>query len=215
LPYELYLDGLLNPFQQSFRIIFQNGKRFFGEKTAGVPFQVYSQNKYLQNGQWKSMKSWDFALEAGTELDYEWPLEKFENNQYHLEAYGPNGFFRSFKGEKGEIMLEVNTTYNISEPKNPQLIIHLENKDNSKTVHCLLEDQAYGKEMIAFSIKPKAKKTITLDTNKSFGWYDFSLKTKNDNNFERRFAGRIETGLPSKTDPQMGNLTLDNDTLIV
>ncbi|WP_373522381.1 phosphocholine-specific phospholipase C [Aquiflexum sp.] len=215
LPYELYVDGSLDPIQQNFRINFQNGKELFGDKTAGVPFQVYSQIKYLENGQWKSMKSWDFALEAGTELDYEWPLENFENDYYHLEAYGPNGFFRSFRGEKGELLLEVNTTYDISNPKKPLLLIHMENKDISKTVNCLLEDQAYGKEMKAFSIRSMAKKTITIETDKSYGWYDFSLKTKNDSNFERRFAGRIETGLASKTDPQMGDLTIDSDTFNV
>ena len=158
------------------------------------------------HGEWKTMKSWDFALEAGTELDYQWPLENFEEGQYLLEAYGPNGFFRSFKGEEGELSLEVNTTYDITDQKKPQLLVHLENHDNVKNVHCLLEDQAYGKEMNEFKIKAKSKKTVAIDTQKSFGWYDFALRIKNNNNFERRFAGRIETGLPSKTDPQMGNL---------
>ncbi len=215
LPYELYLDGSLDDSNKSFQILFQNGNKLLGEKTAGVPFQVYCANKYLEKGQWKPMKSWDFALEAGTELDYQWPLDNFENAQYQLEAYGPNGFFRGFKGEKGELLLEATAVYDISDPKNPQIVIHLENQDNSKTVHCSLEDQAYGNEMTEFSIEAKGKKTVRFDTQKSYGWYDFALRIKNESTFERRFAGRIETGLPSKTDPQMGNLTLDKDTFNV
>ena len=215
LPYELYLDGSMDYSKNSFQMVFRNGNKIFGEKTAGVPFQVYCPNKYLVKGEWETLKSWDFALEAGTELDYQWPLEYFVNNHYHLEAYGPNGFYSGFKGEKGELLLEVHTTYDTTDPKNPILLIHLENKENSKTIHCLLEDQAYGKELSAFSIKAKGKKTIITDTQKSFGWYDFTLRIKNNSNFERRFAGRIETGLPSKTDPQMGNLSFSIENSIV
>jgi phospholipase C len=46
--------------------------------------------------------------------------------------------------------------------------------------------------------------TIALDTGNSFGWYDFSVKIKGNTTFERRYAGRVETGAASKTDPLMG-----------
>ena len=64
-------------------------------------------------------------------------------------------------------------------------------------------------------MKVTSEKTITLDTEKSFGWYDYALKIQDNESFERRLAGRIETGLPSKTDPQMGNLIQDQDTFNV
>jgi phospholipase C len=54
-----------------------------------------------------------------------------------------------------------------------------------------------------------------LDTEKSFGWYDYALRIKGNELFERRLAGRIETGLPSKTDPQIGNLSIESDTFSV
>jgi phospholipase C len=78
-----------------------------------------------------------------------------------------------------------------------------------------LEDQAYGKARTEINLNPNSEKTITLDTEKSFGWYDYALKIQNNESFERRLAGRIETGLPSKTDPQMGNLSIDSDTFSV
>jgi phospholipase C len=42
--------------------------------------------------------------------------------------------------------------------------------------------------------------------SKSFGWYDFSLKIKGNELFEKRYAGHVETGKPAKTDPFMGRV---------
>ena len=41
-----------------------------------------------------------------------------------------------------------------------------------------------------------------LDEN--FGWYDFSITIKDNAIFEKRFAGHIETGKESMSDPAMG-----------
>ncbi|WP_113922965.1 phosphocholine-specific phospholipase C [Cognataquiflexum aquatile] len=215
LPYELYLDGAMDYFQQSFRIVFQNSDKVFGKKTAGVPFQVYAPTKYLENGKWMPMKVWSFALEPGTDLDYQWPLVNFENGHYHLDAYGPNGFYRSFKGIRNEPLVEVSATYDLKDPKNPKLILTINNHDKVKNLDLILEDQAYGKAQTEISLNPNSEKTITLETEKSFGWYDYALRIKGNELFERRLAGRIETGLPSKTDPQIGNLSIESDTFSV
>jgi phospholipase C len=74
-----------------------------------------------------------------------------------------------------------------------------------------LEDQAYGKPQSEIELKSMEEKTIALDTIKSFCWYDYALRIKGNNTFERRMAGRIETGLPSKTDPQMGNISIEEE----
>jgi phospholipase C len=46
---------------------------------------------------------------------------------------------------------------------------------------------------------------IIVDTAKSYGWYDITVRAKRSN-FEKRFAGHIESGAPSKTDPFMGRI---------
>lgn len=211
LPYELYLDGNLDGKNQHFELVFLNSKKKFGSKTAGVPFQVYCPDQYLENGSWKTMKSWDFALEAGTGLNYQWPMENFQNGIYHLDAYGPNGFYRGFKGQKEEQTLSLKTSYDFTDPKKPLLLLRIRNDDTSGLT-CLLEDQAYGRSQSEIVLKPMEVKSIALDTEKSFGWYDFALRIIGNKDFERRMAGRIETGLPSKTDPQMGNLSMDVET---
>jgi len=40
--------------------------------------------------------------------------------------------------------------------------------------------------------------------DKGFGWYDVSIRIKGNKEYEQRFAGRIETGKPTQSDPAMG-----------
>ncbi len=47
-------------------------------------------------------------------------------------------------------------------------------------------------------VAPGQRVTRDLDLNASHGWYDFSAT---GNRFERRFAGRMETGNHSISDP--------------
>jgi phospholipase C len=42
----------------------------------------------------------------------------------------------------------------------------------------------------------------------SHGWYDFSVRVQGHEGFEKRYAGRIETGRDSISDPQMGRTTV-------
>jgi phospholipase C len=215
LPYEIYVDGGLNLSHQLFRMTFQNKTEFFGTKTSGVPIQVYAPCRYLEEGKWLPMKTWSFALESGSELDFVWPIQNFENGHYQLDAYGPNGFFRGFKGIDDEPIIELLISYDIENKSNPVLILEVKNLDNANSLDLELEDQAYGKEKHFFNVGPLQKNIISLDTGKNFGWYDFALKMAGFPNFERRFAGRIEAGIPSKTDPQMGNLSNTNENFSV
>jgi phospholipase C len=52
----------------------------------------------------------------------------------------------------------------------------------------------------------KTQQAVTIHLAKSFGWYDFSIKVKGNSLFEKRYAGRVETGRPGKTDPFMGRV---------
>ncbi|MFD2200807.1 phosphocholine-specific phospholipase C [Shivajiella indica] len=215
LPYEIYIDGLLNPSKGTIQLKFQNKQGFFGKKTAGVPFQVYSSGKYFEDEKWLPMKSWSFALEAGSEMDFSWPVQNFENNKYQLDAYGPNGFFRSFKGTNEEPLMEIVVFYDIRNKTNPQLILEIKNLEKNKVLKFELQDQAYGKAKQLFQIEPLKKHAMTLDTEKSFGWYDYALTIPGFPDLERKFAGRIENGNPLKTDPQMGNISISNISLNV
>jgi phospholipase C len=45
---------------------------------------------------------------------------------------------------------------------------------------------------------------VAIDLSKTYGWYDISIKVKGNNTFEKRYAGKVETGIETFTDPLMG-----------
>jgi len=212
LPYQLHVDGKLSADKKSFEIVFENKTDVFGKKTAGAPFNVYAPGNYLQpdGGQVAPVRTWAYGVKAGSTVTDVWPLHEFENNQYHLRAYGPNGFYREFKGDAHDpsIALSMGYQYNRLNKKiltgNIQLVI-----DNLSTTDHTIEitDHAYQSKPIKHILKGSAKgNVLIIDLQKSYGWYDFSLKVSGNHSFAKRYAGRVETGKASYSDPYMGRV---------
>jgi phospholipase C len=78
------------------------------------------------------------------------------------------------------------------------------NKSTSNPYTVEVNDNAYQKIHQTKVIKPSASAVIVLDCSKSFGWYDVSIKVKDGQLFEKRYAGRVEMGKAGFTDPFMG-----------
>jgi len=214
LPYQLYADGKLNKDNKSFELMFETKNDVFGKSSAGSPFNVYAPGKYLQekNGQqvMDDVRTWSYAVKAGDNLTDTWPLHEFEDNHYHLRVYGPNGFFREFKGNDSDPDIEIACEYQKSLSDNKKLtgnielmIDNLSGKDH--TVEII--DNDYKSKPLNILLKNATRgKAFIIDLTKSFGWYDFTVKIAGNNTFEKRYAGRIETGKPGYSDPLMGNV---------
>ena len=199
LPYQLYADGKLSDDRQSFKIKFEAGNEIFGDTASGSPFYVYMPGK---DGAPRN-----YAVKAGDHLIDAWTLPANEN--YHLQAYGPNGFFREFKGNGNDPALDVAFDYQRAAATRKTLTgnaeIKLRNTGKQKlTVE--ITDNAYKGKAQTKIINPGAQTSIIVDLSKSSGWYDLSVKIKGQNNFEKRYAGRVETGRVSITDPFMGRV---------
>jgi phospholipase C len=54
------------------------------------------------------------------------------------------------------------------------------------------------------AVAPGERLTLHVSLEKSFGWYDFTLETDSDREFQQRFAGHLETGNDSMSDPALG-----------
>jgi phospholipase C len=67
-------------------------------------------------------------------------------------------------------------------------------------------DHAYKSNNQQRSLPPAGKSTLVLNLEKSYGWYDFSITVAGSKHFEKRYAGRVETGQPGYTDPFMGRV---------
>jgi len=208
LPYELYADGNLSIDKRYFEISMKAGNDLFGVSSAGSPFHIYAPGKYKE----ENVRAWAYALTAGDELKDSWLISDFDENRYHLRVYGPNGFFREFIGNANDPGIDILGRY--EQIKNRKqlsgnVIIEVNNAHKQAQM-IIVEDNAYKttsrEKQISGSNSKTGSVSIMLDTKKSYGWYDFTVKIKGNSFFQRRYAGRVETGTASKTDPFMGRV---------
>ncbi|HVZ29665.1 MAG TPA: phospholipase C, phosphocholine-specific [Asticcacaulis sp.] len=105
-----------------------------------------------------------------------------------LFVLGPNGFHRRF----------VNTTDCSLKASLDGTTLRLE---TTRPVAVTWRDEAYGQAERRFDLIPGTPQVVKLDFGPSHNWYDFSLS---GDGFRQRFAGHIEDGRPSLSDPAMG-----------
>jgi len=67
-----------------------------------------------------------------------------------------------------------------------------------------VQDLSYGRATKMVSADGKVRLDIPLDD--SNGWYDFQVSAREYPGLIHRYAGHVETGLPSITDPLMGGM---------
>ena len=207
LKYELYADGRLSKDGKNFVIRFKASQDIFGEEALGSPFNVYAPDNYWndKSGQFEAVKTWSFAVKSGDELEYQWPVEAFENGQYHLRVYGPNGYFREFLGTAQGPRVDVSCEP-IKKRKayTESLKIAVRNASSLQALDLQLLDETYQKLEKKFRVMPESEEAFTLDVSKNRGWYDFVVRSPGIDNFEIRYAGRLEIGKESISDPFMG-----------
>lgn len=217
LPYELYAEGSLSKNQSNFEITMKTGNTIFGDDSAGAPYIIYAPGDYLTlDSEGKSRKEfepvrvWHFAVTAGDSITEQWPLAHFKGDDYHLRVYGPNGFYREYQGNAKDPMIDMNYEYGQNGRSKSNggrnMTLKMNNLDKDHACEIEIVDNAYNQKPISKTIPSSNEITILLDQDKSFGWYDFSVHVKGNSSFSRRFAGRIENGEESFSDPQMGEV---------
>lgn len=204
LRYELYADGNFDHLNKTVQLSFRAGNTVFGSESAGSPFCVYAMRPYTG----EQHRTWDYAVKPGFEEKDEFKLSDFSDGRYQLRVYGPNGFYREFTGTAQDPAILVNCDYEAATGKKQltgNTSIAIQNK-GTKPVTILVKDNSYKSGTKEKLVKPGERVTIVTDQSKSHGWYDFSLTVKGTPNFEKRFAGHVETGKVSITDPLMGGV---------
>ncbi len=200
LPYELYADGNMAADKKSFEINLQANNKFFKDAAEGSPFTIYAHD-YLNN----DFTVRNYALVAGDDISDTWNISDFKNGNYSFHVHGPNGFFRVFKGNENDPAINVSLIYHTDLKNNLTGNIQFKLTNNSNTNQTLeINDNAYHAAKKTIALNANAQKIISIYLDKSFGWHDFSVKTKGNTVFEKRYAGHVETGKPSKSDPLMG-----------
>jgi phospholipase C len=192
LPYELYVDGGPSHVPSQFVLRFEVRKERFGDRTVGCPFTVYA-----RTGQ-NEMSVRNYAVSAGDVLEDSWPVDA---GKYHLQAYGPNGFFREFVGVANEFPIPIQARYSSG-----NLELKIANPDKVREYEIIIADQSYKTAEQKRTLAPGVSTTVLIDTQPSHNWYDFIVRVAQLENFQRRFAGRVETGQWTYSDPAMGRV---------
>ncbi|WP_069658882.1 phosphocholine-specific phospholipase C [Arcticibacter eurypsychrophilus] len=214
IPYQVYADGYYDAKQQGFVLNLKSKTEVFGKQTAGSPFNLYFPGKTSSkdvNGllKWENMRLRSYAVQAQGEISDLIALNTFENKIYHLRVYGPNGFYREFKGDHSDPSVKVlfeyqrNRLYKNKLTGNVELTLINERPEQLKEI--MVTDLAYGGATKTIKVSGESG-VVVLDLSKSYSWYDFSIKVKGHDQYEQRFAGRVETGISSFSDPFMGRV---------
>ena len=202
LPYELYAD--LSPANEGAdsSLMLTAGDKAHGAASSGAPFNVYLRG--LKNG--NPMQAATYAVRAGDTLHPRIDFATFAGPDYGIDIHGPNGFYRSFTGSTTEANpLVVRMGYErIGGELTGNAKLYLQNVSD-KAVTVKVEDLSYGAAPLERHLDAGQKTALILPLKKSYGWYDVRIRCAGSR-FEAHYAGRVETGRHSMSDPWMGRM---------
>jgi phospholipase C len=147
-----------------------------------------------------------YMTEAKARLDDSWAAMADNGGRYDLWVLGPNGFHRHFKGDLNSLRAR--------DASDPEVRVSYQ----ARRGDLLLKLRNDGKRACVFTVKPRAYRNdgpwtvrvnggddaeLRWELDASGFWYDFAVTCDADPGYERRFAGRVETGRHSVSDPAM------------
>jgi phospholipase C len=130
-----------------------------------------------------------YTVEAGKTL-----IERLNVAEYDLWILGPNGFHRAFAGTTvaGGLMAQADLS---AQPAS--LSLNLRNAGVA-AVTTTIDATVYGGASETVTLEPGKRLKRTYALAESGNWYDVMVRSEG---FVARFAGRVETGVASITDP--------------
>ncbi|MEK7913853.1 phosphocholine-specific phospholipase C [Burkholderia contaminans] len=189
LPYELHVNASVYG-GTKLRIEFAN------RGNQGAHFNVYATNR--TDGPWRYTVGARRVLHADFDLTV-------TNGAYTFAVYGPNGFVRVFSGNvsapaaphRNPAQPEVKAGYDVA---NGNLYLKLRNHGGAH-VTLTLTDNAYGAPSRQVTLHGGDERVEQWMLASSHQWYDVTVSDGAAGTFSRRFAGHVENGRPSYSDP--------------
>lgn len=156
---------------------------------------------YIYDGTALSNEPRRYTVSAGRSLSDFW-VPHAELGAYDLSAYGPNGYLVHFRGTITHrtatgVYPEVRLDY---DPEQTSVRITMQ---NSGTESCIFEvSEAYNSVAIqSYTVAGAGRTETHVLVSSSSGWFDIIVRIRQDSHFLRRFAGHLENGRPSTSDP--------------
>jgi phospholipase C len=184
LPYELHVHALTEVSAHKLTLDFRN------TGLVGAVFHVYDK-LHLDHIPRR------YTVEACKSLEDDWLLHVDEGH-YDLWVYGPNGFVREFRGvldRKGQSFPEVALEYDVV---NRSIRLIATNEGHHEMTLVVRANTYRTDGPWSLSIAPGRRESREWSLIASHQWYDFTVT---GDQFERRFAGRLETGAHGFSDP--------------
>ena len=189
VPYVLHVEGTVNEADGSLRLDFSN----VGEATA--VFQVRSGNP--------AHAPRVYTVEAGKYVSGTWSIRAIGADDYDLMVYGPNGFFRAFKGglSSASARLDVQAAYDRNDS---HVILTIVNRGVGRQAFSIMD--RYTGKTTTDVVGAHDAVTRKWPVARFSGWHDFIVSAEHDAGFQREVAGHLESGRDSISDPLMGGL---------
>jgi phospholipase C len=192
LPYRLHTDATADIAAQTVSIAFEN------TGAVGAFFHVRSAAAAVNSGQGSG--PWGYTVDPATRvLSDRWTATT--GTAYDLSVYGPNGFFRRFAGGLTPTAANLRIRL-VSEIAGEVISLLIENDATTPTTVTLANQ--YNNISEHFSLAPGGRVSIPVQLVTSFRWYDVVITASADASFVRHYAGHIENGLDSLSDPHIG-----------
>jgi phospholipase C len=184
LPYALHAD--MTESAATPRLIFRN------TGSAAAVFHVYDRLRFEGAPR-------RYTVEPGKDLTGEW-----SEGAYDLFLLAPNGFHRHFAGA-GKTSDPIVTAVAVGR----KISLRVSNPaQQPRTIR--VDVQAYAPKLKPWTVKlaPGAQANHLWDLSATGGWYDLAIRLDGDDAWRRRFAGRLDTGVATMSDPAMGGPAL-------
>ena len=141
-----------------------------------------------------------YTVEPHKKIEGVWDV-RADSGKYDLWILGPNGFHRRFVGDaapapnktEAEVSLKYDTSRGGIELK---LSAH-----NGPATFKIVANAYYDSAPLTLTVSKNGQEKHTVALDRSANWYDYSVTVNELPGFVRRFAGRVETGKDSWSDP--------------
>ncbi|MDM9561512.1 MULTISPECIES: phosphocholine-specific phospholipase C [Bordetella] len=191
LPYELHTTARVDAQAGTVTLAFANSGQ------AGAVFHLYDKLHLNQIPR-------RYMVEAGKQLDDTLDVSA-DNGRYHFWLLGPNGYHREFVGDlrdEATAALELQVCYRQCEP--PEVQARLYNRGAGAATFAVTAGAYRGDGPWTLQVEAGQIGELSWPLGDSGNWYDFTVTANDSKLWSRRFAGRVENGRDSVSDPAMG-----------
>ncbi|MBL1242792.1 MAG: phospholipase C, phosphocholine-specific [Sulfurimonas sp.] len=189
LPYELHTSA---------KVLSNNviQLRFNNTGSVAAVFHVYNRKNLNQIPR-------RYTVEANKQLTGNW--ESTSDNSYDLWVLGPNGFHRHFTGDTTSPSPEVKISYDALKGN---ISLNLSNNTKEEVNYTITTNAYFSDVPLTGIVEVNSEIKRQWSLRSSGYWYDFTVTLKDTPKYSRRFAGHVETGKSSISDPMFGGIAI-------